>query len=71
MNDTLLSTTDIARMLGISRAQAWRVCAQNPGFSIRFGRSYMVPTSHMDRVMLGETPEAIAVDVRSHRKTSN
>ena len=70
MNEKLLSTTDIAKMLGLSRTSAWRVCEKNLGFSIKFGRGYKVPESHMERVMLGETPEAIADDVRSRRKTS-
>jgi hypothetical protein len=66
MAHTFLSTTELADKIGGCRTTVWRVCRDNPGFAIRLGRSYKVPSSHLDRVLRGETPAAIAATVASH-----
>lgn len=65
MAEAFLSTTQLAEMLGESRTTAWRVCKDNLGFAMKFGRSYKVPLAHYERVRRGETPAAIAADVKS------
>jgi hypothetical protein len=65
MAEAFLSTAQLAEMLGESRTTAWRVCKDNLGFSMKFGRSYKVPLSHYERVRRGETPAAIAADIKS------
>ena len=57
-----VSTKALATRTGISRATAWRVCFQNPGFAVREGGTYRIPESHVQRVERGELPAAIAAD---------
>jgi hypothetical protein len=68
MSERYLSTSSLARELDESRTTAWRVCRANPGFAIKFGRGFKVPESHLARVKLGETPEAIAAEVLARRE---
>ena len=65
MAEEFLSTKELAERLDESRTTAWRVCKDNLGFAIKFGRSYKVPLAHYERVRRGETPAAIAADVKS------
>jgi hypothetical protein len=66
--EKFLSTKELANLLGEERTVAWRVCRDNLGFSIKFGRSYKVPFSHYERVRNGERPEDIAAEVKAQRE---
>ena len=60
-----LTTEAAASELGTSRVTVWRVCRDNAGFAIRLGGTYRIPAEHVERVRRGETPAAIAAEVRA------
>ena len=60
-----VSTADLAARAGISRVTAWKVCKDNPGFAFRPGAAFRIPVEHIDRIARGETPAAIAAEVRA------
>jgi hypothetical protein len=65
MGHKFASTADLAAGAGISRVSAWRACRDNPGFAVRVGSAYRIPAEHLDRIARGETPAAIAAEVRA------
>jgi len=65
MSEKFLSTQEIADNLGVSRNTVSKICRDNPGFSIKFGRSYKVPLVNYERLIRGELIEKIAADISS------
>lgn len=66
MSEEFLTTTEIAQKLGVHRTTVSIICKNNPGFSIRLGRSYKVPVANFERLLRGELIEKIAADVRTN-----
>ncbi len=64
MSHRFLTTEAAAPELGTSRVTVWRVCRDNPGFAVRLGGTFRIPIEHIERVKRGETPAAIAAQVR-------
>ena len=65
MAESYLSTTEMSKETGHSRATAWRICRDNPGFGIKLGKTYRVPMSHIERVKRGDSSVQIAAEVIS------
>jgi len=65
MTEKFFSTKEVAEKIGVSRNTVANICRDNPGFSIRLGRSYKVPLANIERLLRGELIEKIAADVRS------
>ena len=65
MKRKFASTADLAAGAGVSRVSAWRACRDNPGFAVRIGSAFRIPAEHLDRVARGDTPAAIAAEVRA------
>lgn len=65
MSPHFLTTEAAAPELGTSRITVWRVCRDNPGFAVRLGGTYRIPAEHIERVKRGESPAAIAAEVRA------
>lgn len=61
----LMTSDEVAAVIGKCRNTVVRVCEQNPGFGFRFGRAWRIPRSHVDRVLRGEMPAQIAAEVRA------
>jgi excisionase family DNA binding protein len=59
----MVTTAQLAEVMGCSRITAWRVAKQNRGFSVKFGGRYTIPRSNVERVLAGETPEQIAASI--------
>ncbi len=61
----LLTSDEAAAELGVCKATVLSVLKSNPGLGFRFGNAFRIPRSHVERVKQGESPAAIAAEVRS------
>ncbi len=50
----LLSTTEAAARLCITAPTVHEICKAYPGFAIRIGKGFKIPTENVERVLAGE-----------------
>lgn len=60
----LLSTAEAGQLVRKSRLAMLDLCKRNAGFGFRIGRTWRIPRMNIERVMRGESVEAVAAEVR-------